>query len=183
MIDIWNVWRLQASHGGGYRLNVNPEVSHKVKTIFHVLVIPFDRFGIITTIDLSGCMAIDPTSVIDCVQYFTKVTTFVCRGCSHFSQYNLTGIVTKIAKLCYFDATYCGDVSSVQAYVMLASAKNLEKYSVMPAIEKNYINEWSKLLSTFRMVTFGHPVRAILPNYGNLILYSRIGQDEENIEA
>ena len=167
---MWDLWQLKEAAGGGLLLRVKLEVRHNLDTAFHLLDIT--NLKEITSLDVCGCMNIDVTSLIDCIAQLTNLSIFVCRGCEHFTQYNLVSLVKQTPNLRYFDATYCAPVSYVHAYVILTCARKLEKLSVMPACETNRIHEWAKLMSTFNNVTFGAPIKTLMPNFGKFVMYA-----------
>ena len=158
--EIFATWNFQNSHGGVLKLNARLLIRHIVKDIFLLLEVP--HLSNVVSFDVSGCISLDASTIVECLNLLPNLMFFICRGCKNFSQYQLADIVKKSPNLHYFDATYGMPVSYVNAYVMLASSKYIDKFAVEPAHETYCKQEWNKLMSVFRNVQFGRCVYSFL---------------------
>ena len=148
-------------------------INHKrccLKDTFVLLEVPSVKF--VRSIDITGCVSLDPTSLIDVSNLFDSVHYFIYRNCPQFSEYHLQRFVDLNRSLIYIDGTGASSVSSTMAVGILHALPNLNKFSVMT--RETEVAEWQFIVFQYSRVTFGSCVHDGLPYNGNL---SRLTQE------
>ena len=105
------------------------------------------KLRFMTSIDISGCVKFDATSLIDLAKCMHVLEFFTYRHCKQFSQYNLQRMADLCPYLRYIDGTGAGVVSATVAYGILGALQHLQKFAVTP--NPSEMLQWSGLESTF----------------------------------
>ena len=112
-------------------------------TAFDLIYVPGYRD--LHTLDISDCVSLDPTSVIDLMDAFYALKMFIFRNCPQFSQYHLQRVVDLTQNsLETVDGTGSGCMSPSLLIGMLYRLPDCKKFWVSP--NECDIEQWRKLV-------------------------------------
>ena len=126
------------------------------------LLLDVPNYEDIKWLDISGCMQMDPTEVIDIVKGFKSLTKFTFRDCVQFTAYHLQRIVDLGFALEFIDGSGAGHIDSTMAMGMVCKLPKLKVFWVMP--DACDLKLWEKLVFDFSYrVSFGQHVMRLVP--------------------
>ena len=99
-------------------------------SVFFLLECP--DLKMITSVEISDCTSLDPTSLIDICSVFHCLKYFIYRNCTQFNQYHLMRIGQLCCKLEYIDGKGAGRVSATYALGLISNLPRLSKIAVTP---------------------------------------------------
>ena len=151
-------WRI---HGDDQAARVSVFLQRRccLTSVFGLLYFPHYKY--IAVLDISGCISLDATSVIDLCDSFNNLEVFMYRDHTNVSQYNLQCIVDLSPKIRYIDGINAATVSTTIALGITATASKLQKLWVEPNPLDTLI--WPKIVFRYACINFGPSVSDILP--------------------
>ena len=140
-------------------------------TVFDIIYIP--GFRDLHSLDISDCISIDPTSVIDVMDGFYALKMFIYRNCPQFSQYHIQRVVELSQNsLEIVDGTGSGRILPTIIIGMLYRIPDCKRFWVSPSEGEEAM--WEKILIQFCRVDFGPQVAALVPNLVQLRFVSKM---------
>ena len=157
--EVWDgLWCIHKNNGN---VSVCVELSHRctLNTTFNL--IDFKDISLITSLDVSSCVSMESTSIVDIMPAFKTLKIFVYRNCKNVTEHNLVRIAMIQQNLEYIDGSSGSCVSFASGLVVLATLNKLQKIAVEPHVSEIY--DWAHLIFQFSNVTFGSSIKNKLP--------------------
>ena len=160
------MWRVhhQGQYGERMFAYVRFVKQETLDSIFLLLDIP--GFENLTSLDISNCTSIDPSSLTEVSFVWRGLSALRFRGCKQISEYHLSKIVDNCRQLREVDGTSAGAVSSTFAMAMVCRIPNVTIFWVSPRLDD--LKKWSLIVSQYRHVNFGLEVNSYVPGPGYL---------------
>ena len=132
----------------------------KIETVFALIDLP--GINLLHSLDVSDCVKLDPTSIIDLLGTMHQLKVFVYCNCPQINQFHIQRVVDVTNEsLEIIDATGSGDISPTFLIGMLFQLPHCFKFWVTP--RKQDTKLWVKLVNQFGRVDFGHEVHMYVP--------------------
>ena len=125
----------------------------------------------VTLIDISGCVSLDPTSLIDICELFNCLKYLIFRDCKQFKETHLMRMADLCQNLVYVDGTGAGCVSATFALGILYNLPKLCKFAVTPLASD--ANVWSFIVFQFSRIYFGLSIAATINCHGDIVRFAQ----------
>ena len=163
-LEWYDIWRIHHEGDLG-EFMVGYVVKSKqccLSSVFNLLDVPV--FTELTTLDISGCSMLDPSSVTEICPALQFLTDFYYQDCPEFSQYHLAKLVDSLALIKSVNGLGSGLVSATFATGIAFRRPDLKMLWVEPT--EYDLKEWSTVVYNFcRRVNFGSAVARIVPGF------------------
>ena len=126
-----------------------------LESVFDLLNFP--NVSAITSINVSACVSLDATSLVDLLPICSELNSFVFRYCSTFTEYLLIRLAENAPKLQYMDGKGACKVSYASGLAILSSLPSLSFINVQ--IREGETKYWQKLITVFSRVLFGGAIK------------------------
>ena len=118
----------------------------------------------LTNLNILNCFELDTKLFTDCVKFWSNLQVFSFVNCTQFTEQEITYILTSLPNLYYVDGTGTQDIIFCNALNIVCSLMKLEAINLEPKYLYFERNDWTRLISQFKSISFGCSITRMLPN-------------------